>query len=196
MKITQEMTEHFNTRTNLHINLVKKWYEKIYQYYKNTLYKDGTLKRIHINNHDFCKFELPEYTPYVYLTWKYYCKDNNIELNLSEEIENSIHKATLHHIQNNAHHPEYWDLEFDNNKLSKKDRDEIPEVMVNATEMSLSHLAEMLADWLAMSEEKETDVIEWADKNVNKRWKFTQGQVDFIYKTLNKVSKGPTLWSR
>jgi hypothetical protein len=45
-------------------------------------------------------------------------------------------------------------------------------------------IAEMAADWMAMSEEKGTEPKDWADKNVNVRWNFTPKQVDLIYELL------------
>lgn len=186
MKITKEMQDHFSKRTNLHINLVKKWYEKIYRYYKNTLYKDGTLSRIYIDDHDSSKFKVPEYIPYVYLTWEYYCKDNNITFEIDDEMRTAINQAVIQHMTTNLHHPEYWDDYCRGDKT----------IPVDAKTMPLSYIVEMCADWLAMSEEKGNGVIEWADKTINKRWMFTKEQVDFIYETLNKVSKRSRLWSR
>jgi len=45
----------------------------------------------------------------------------------------------------------------------------------------------MVADWLAMSDEKKTDVFDWAEKNINKRWKFTKEQVQLINDLIGNV---------
>ena len=48
-------------------------------------------------------------------------------------------------------------------------------------------IAEMVADWMAMSEERGGHPKEWADNNVNKRWEFSRGQCNLIYKIIEKV---------
>ena len=52
--------------------------------------------------------------------------------------------------------------------------------------MPLLYIAEMVADWMAMSEEKNTCPYEWADKNIGVRWNFTDKQKEFIYNILDK----------
>ena len=59
--------------------------------------------------------------------------------------------------------------------------------MVDATKMPDLDLAEMIADWLAVSEERGTDPKDWADKNVNIRWKFDDEQKDLIYELIEKI---------
>ena len=50
-------------------------------------------------------------------------------------------------------------------------------------------IKEMVADWCAMSEEKGNTPKEWADKVVNKRWKFTSEQTKLIYTLIDKCWK-------
>jgi hypothetical protein len=46
----------------------------------------------------------------------------------------------------------------------------------------------MCADWCAMSEELGTNSPKnWADKNVNIRWKFSPRQVKLIYDIIDKI---------
>jgi len=59
--------------------------------------------------------------------------------------------------------------------------------MVDATKMSDLDIAEMTADWAAMGEERGNSPKEWADKNVNKRWKFTKDQEKLIYELIKSV---------
>jgi hypothetical protein len=61
--------------------------------------------------------------------------------------------------------------------------------MVDASKMPDVSLAEMCADWMAMAEEKGTNPLTWAEKNVNIRWKFTEGQTKKIYEILNTIWK-------
>ena len=70
-----------------------------------------------------------------------------------------------------------------------RSRDTPPERIVNATKMPLSYVAAMIADWLAMSEEKKTCPYEWAKKNVGIRWEFTKEQEKLIYDLLDKLWK-------
>ena len=72
--------------------------------------------------------------------------------------------------------------------INKNNRDEpIEGVMIDSTKMPDLALAEMVADWCAMSEEKHTDPIDWARKNVNVRWKFTDSQTKLIYDLIEKI---------
>ena len=50
-------------------------------------------------------------------------------------------------------------------------------------------VAEMVADWLGMSEEKNSDPKDWAKKNVNVRWKFAPKQVKLINELVKEIWK-------
>jgi hypothetical protein len=100
-----------------------------------------------------------------------------------------MNNATFHHISTNKHHPDYWDDELTIKNLNSTDRDKPPEKTVDATKMPLTYISAMIADWLAMAEEKKTDPYEWAKKNINKRWKFTKEQEDFVYDLIDKLWK-------
>jgi hypothetical protein len=45
----------------------------------------------------------------------------------------------------------------------------------------------MVADWFAMSEELGGHPKEWADKNINIRWKFNDNQIRLIYDLIQRV---------
>ena len=172
------MENYFYDRTNKHIKLVNKWFDKIEEF---------TKKGYSIKDHDSSKFLEPEKTPYIYINYNYKCKADGIKYSLPEGMDKKANEATLHHITTNNHHPEYWDKKFDSSMFNKENRDEIPEKMVDATRMPVSALEEMLADWFAMSEKKGTDPKKWAKKNINKRWKFTDKQKKFIYSLIENV---------
>ena len=99
-----------------------------------------------------------------------------------------MHEATYHHVKHNKHHPEYWDNTTTLESINPKDRDKKPEKPVDATKMPLNYVAVMVADWLAMSEEKKTSVKDWISNNVNKRWIFTPKQVELINKLSDAVT--------
>lgn len=185
-EMTDEMIEHFKTRTDKHIKLVQKYCKKI-----DDLCIKGLEDIVKVSEqHDKSKYEEPEYTPYVYVSWDYKCKDDGIDFSPPQEIKEDMNKATKHHVTNNKHHAEYYDKE--NAKINREDRDKPPDEMINATQMPEQSVAEMVADWCAMSEEKGTNTPqEWADNNVNVRWKFTEEQKELMYELMNKIWEKP-----
>jgi hypothetical protein len=134
--------------------------------------------------HDASKFEAPEYDPYVWLTWRYKCKDDGIPCVLPTGMEARINAATEHHILGNAHHPEAHQKRR-SGLLNTADRDLPLREMIDATAMTVLDIAEMVADWAAMSEERGNTARAWADQNVNVRWRFTAAQVDFIDRLID-----------
>lgn len=182
--VTPEMEKHFESRTNKHIKLVQKYCKRIHDYAPERFEGIVELGR----DHDQSKFEEPERTPYVRLTWKH--KFDNYESYKKPgmiEDDDEINDATLNHIKHNMHHPEYW-TDKKENLLNEDNRDEPPEKIIDATKMPDLHIATMVADWCAMSEElKNNTPQEWADKNVNKRWKFTDKQKNLIYELIDAI---------
>ena len=177
---TKEMMDRFYIRTTKHIELVQKYID-IIVLSDSERYKPLIPFR---EVHDLSKYQEPELTPYIFLTWKYYCLDNEREFKSFKGLDKDIQEATFHHVKNNSHHPEYHDLDSTLQSINPKDRDKPPDKMVDGTEMSYINVAEMVADWMAMAEEKGTDPKEWAKMNVNKRWKFKDYQVSHIYELL------------
>ena len=181
------MEDWYEKRTNKHIDLVKKYCEKIISHYDEFQELKDRLKI-----HDDSKFEEPEYTPYVFITWKYKCKEDDInfeDCNPPENIDDLMYDATIHHITNNSHHPEYHaPNKNDHNALiNKKDRDKPPSDIIDATKMPDLDIAEMCADWCSVSEEKGNFPKSWADKNIGVRWKFTENQKELIYDILDSI---------
>lgn len=172
-----EMENFFEKRTNYHINLVRKYLDKIIQLNLNNI--DNIILEQEKVEHDYTKFIDPEYEPYLYITWDYKCKDEGVEFNIPEKIKEEMNKATHHHILNNKHHPEFWS-ENTISFINKDDRDKPSEKIFNCTKMPFSYIGCMVADWLAMSEEKGTNPFDWIEKNVNTRWEFTKDQKKFI----------------
>lgn len=171
---TKEMLDHFNNRTNRHIELVRKYCTKLEE-------RVPGLEGLHQRglDHDQSKYESKEKIPYVWLTWRYKCEDDKKPCVLPTGMKRMIDEATEHHILTNAHHPEFHQGKT-SNLINKEDRDKPPKEMIDATKMSKLDLAEMVADWCAMSEERGNTPHEWAKKNVNVRWKYTPEQVKHI----------------
>jgi hypothetical protein len=176
--MSPELKTFFNERTERHIARVQKYAKKIADIFPNL--SDVIIQA---KNHDTSKYEEPEYTPYVHLTWRYKCRDEGGDY----EIPVDHHEATLHHIKNNRHHPEFHDPGVNDKSLNRENRDSIPDRATDGTKMTYIDIAEMVADWMAMSEEKGGNPKDWADSNVNKRWLFSENQVKAIYKIIDKV---------
>ena len=177
----ETMQKHFVDRTKKHIDLVQKYCKKIVEVWEGF---DELIERG--EEHDAIKFEEPELEPYIWLTWRYKCEDDDVECNLPEGMEDEIDKATEHHILNNAHHPEYHQ-DTETGLINKEDRDKPPEKMIDATKMTDLDIGEMVSDWCAMSEERGNTPKEWADKNVNVRWGFSEDQEELIYELLDSI---------
>ena len=177
---SDEMLKFFRERTDRHVALVKKYAGELIKMYPQ--YADKLIENV--KDHDASKYEEPERTPYIHITWMYKTKDTDNPYKIPEAIDDQV--ATYHHVTNNPHHPEYY-TDTDINAINRKDRDAIPDHIIDATKMPAHAILEMVADWCAMSEEKGNTPQAWADMVVNKRWKFTPAQVDLIYKAMENV---------
>lgn len=168
---------HFVERTNSHIDLVQRAAKKIaerFAEFKPLL--EAAAK------HDASKFQEPERGPYIDLTWQH--KHDNFKSYKTPGTlpDDAINEATLHHIVNNEHHPEFWNPEKAN--LDPENRDKSVRV-IDVSKMPPLAIAEMVADWQAMSEElKKNTAREWYDSQKDVRWRFSPGQDALIGKLL------------
>lgn len=175
----EEQEKHFEDRTQMHISLVKDAILKIVE----ELPELSELAD-RIETHDESKFLEPERTPYVLVSWKHKCKKDGMEFNCTPEQEKMMHKATLHHIMNNSHHPEYHLEDKSEANIDLTDRDKAVKC-IDASRMPNIDVAEMVADWQAMSEELGTNTArQWYDKQKNVRWKFSEEQDNLIDRIL------------
>lgn len=184
-EITDDMVKFFYKRTNNHINAVSVFAKRIYRDEELRKFIDAEKFFHDIANHDQSKFEEPELTPYIKLTWRknYNKKDYQQPGTIDHADENM---ATLAHITSNQHHPEYWSDQKEN-LLNIKDRDKPSGTIIDATKMPLTYIASMVADWMAMSKELENSPYIWAKNNINIRWKFNKEQIEFIYLILERI---------
>lgn len=180
----QEMKSWFYTRTLNHINLVKKYGQKLIDSDLLTFSGKEIFKR-NLQEHDSSKLREPELTPYIYLSYKYKKEAEGCEVVIDNELEQAIYAATLYHVRTNKHHPEYWSTQ--NEVINKNNRDGIPKEIVDATKMQKLYIFEMCCDWCAMSEEKNNSPFDWADKMIGQRWKFTPKQNKWIYDCLQTI---------
>lgn len=178
MNPTLEMVQHFDERTNEHIKRVQKYAYRLTKEFSEVATLNNT-----IEHHDNSKFYEPEYTPYLFVSWSYKCKAKGIPFEVSYDIKSKMHQATTHHVLTNSHHPEFWSEDRD--PINKDDRDSAAK-LIDATRMPDYALAEMVADWSAMAEEyKNPGPYKWAEDNINVRWKFTDKQIELIYKYID-----------
>jgi hypothetical protein len=138
--ITDEMREHYERRTRSHIASVGEYCRKIVALDKERW--GELLQRAEV--HDQSKFEEPEYTPYIFTTWKYKMKDEGKDYIMPEDMEDRAHEATVHHVKTNSHHPEsHSDVK---DPINKDNRDGVAE-LIDATSMPELDLAEMERAW-------------------------------------------------
>lgn len=178
MMLWNKMIKFFDYRTCRHIELVHKYWKEVSKHFDCANENDS------IETHDQSKFSEPEYTPYVHLTWMYKNKGTDNEYEYPKGIEEKVRQATLYHVTENKHHPEFWDDNFIESKLNSKDRDKPSKNIVDATRMPDCFILEMVCDWLAVSEEKGGDIDDWVKGNVNKRWKFVDNQIYIINQAI------------
>lgn len=178
---TQEMKDWFETRTKKHIELVRKYCSILEDEYEEPLSGLYAMSEFH----DKSKFAQLEMEPYIHISWKYKLQDEGEKYDPPKEIKDQMNAATFHHIKFNAHHPDFWDPNLKDGALNAQDRDKPGKNMVNAHNMIELFLAEMVADWAAMSKEKGTSLKKWADDNINIRWAFNNNQCEFIYGLLD-----------
>lgn len=180
----QERENLFYKYTNNHINLVRKYIDKAKNFYPDL----SNLLTDLANKHDQSKFKEPEKTPYLYITEKKYYQNNNIPFKpFPLNIEKIMHEATFHHVKNNPHHPEYWDIHLTQNPINFKDRDKPSGVLVDAKLMPHLYIIEMVCDCCAMAEYLKSCVYDWFDKNINIRWKFDEDQILKIYQIISQI---------
>lgn len=185
---TKEMEDWFEERTKRHIALVQKYCKKIFDL-DPVKYKDLIERG---KEHDQSKFESLEREPYIFVGWDYKCKDDGIKFDVPKDIKEKMSKATEHHVKTNEHHPEFWDPNKDKREtINREDRDKKPKEIVDATKMDDISIAEMVADWCGMSEEKGNTPKEWANKNIEVRWNFTPSQRILIYRLINRAWEDP-----
>ena len=98
-----------------------------------------------------------------------------------------LNAATLRHILENPHHPEYWT----NTRMDGFTRENYtPNGAVDATSMPEIAIIEMVADWCAVSLQKGTNTpFQWFEKVNGSRWIFSDAQQTLIKDLISKMWK-------
>lgn len=176
---TSEMIQFFEKRVNNHIKLVQ---ESIFHMIKAMPFMDGMILIERGKCHDITKFKEPERTPYIWINHAYNMKLQGISFKYPKGIEKQTIDITEYHVKHNRHHPEFHcDGPIG---ISHSDRDS-SDFSIDASRMLDVDIAEMVADWIAMSQEKRTNTPrEWFNKCSGVRWTFTNYQLEIIDKLL------------
>ena len=156
---TKEMIDFYEKRTKEHIKRVQKNLHTIAEE-RNDLNKVQLMARV--KEHDKSKYSEKEKIPYIWLTWWYKEKNEGRKFEYPNGIKEKIKIATKHHIDINKHHPQA------HSSIDK---------------MSDIDIAEMIADWAAMSQELKDNLKAWTDKSV-KKFKFNEKQTKLIYELV------------
>jgi hypothetical protein len=172
-----EKEQYFRDRTNKHIGLVQNAAAKIVAAYPE--FADLLTMCRH---HDASKFCEPECSPYVELTWQHKQDGHKNYQTPGAISDEKINQATMHHVLNNTHHPEHWNQA--NAGIDPSNRNKGVKC-ISAAAMPPLAIAEMVADWQAMSEELRTNTArEWYNKQKGVRWNFSAEQDKLIDKLL------------
>lgn len=174
---SKEQYDFFTERTKSHISKVQKYCKLLEDKFEEF---DGLYEKS--LDHDKNKYEEPSLTPYVHITWMYKMKKEGKDYKIPENID--ITEATQYHVKSNDHHPDYWTSEL--NTINPNDRDKALK-LIDSSNMPNLAIAEMCADWCAMSEEMNNSPITWFENVKTNRYKFTDQQEELIYKILNVV---------
>lgn len=133
--------------------------------------------------HDLSKFFEPEKTAYVYICWKHHSeKTLKQDYPYPDEIKPKISLAIQHHFQNNSHHSDFYCYKEDN--IREKNKEKVKELLKNMHDLDL---LEMVADWMAISQEYQTSCIEYAIKTIgdNHSKPFCEEQKTKIFKWIS-----------
>jgi hypothetical protein len=121
--------------------------------------------------HDQSKFNEPERTAYIWLTWLYHCKNNDIPFDYPCGVEAIVLHGWQHHIRSNSHHPE---------------------AHASPDNMSDLEIVEMVCDWTAISQELNLNggsCMPWARLHIDKKWRFSSARKDLIFATIRELDK-------
>lgn len=178
--LKRQKVDYFMLRTQGHISLVKKYGERIKVLRLKEI--DYTIFNKEMDNHDRSKFDDEEYAPYIELSWKHKVKRENPDMvyELKDVDSDAITKAIVHHYLNNPHHPEYWYPDYSITVYKSKRR-------IDVSQMPLTHVACMVADMCAMSEELGGSPKSFFDSGVNTKWVMSDTQINFAHSLFDKI---------
>ena len=102
--------------------------------------------------------------------------------NKTDEEQSILDQATLIHIKNTPHHPEYW---TDTDLTGFTRRNYAPNGIIDASDMPEEYIIEFCCDCSATGEEMGNLASDWLQQRIGTRWYFTPDQQDLIFGTLS-----------
>lgn len=132
--------------------------------------------------HDLSKYSEPEKTAYIYLNWKFdQEKTHKKKYDYPAGIQEKVNEAIQHHYRNNSHHSEYFCFKADSTKETDEER-----IKVLLKNMNNLDLLEMVADWMAVSQEYGTKCADYAKTTIgdDKAKPFSEEQQIIIFKCI------------
>ena len=178
-----ESKDKYTDYINNHIANVQEVYDKNADVFKSVfpnVYNSKQVMQLYINieNHDKSKFDENEFWYYAMRFFPVKGIDPN-----SEKVKKDFKIGWLHHVHNNAHHPNHWAL-VDDNQIYLFDMPDI-------------YIIEMLCDWMAMSKYYNSKTIDYWNSDSGKKLpmsEYTKSKVnEFMEAMLIKNGK-LTLW--
>jgi phage-related protein (TIGR01555 family) len=121
--------------------------------------------RSRARTHDASKMSRPEQRWFVWNTHRYRCAALGVQYDEPGEVSETVRNAVQFHKARNRHHPEYHESPAD---------------------MTDVDLAELAADWSAVSAENGSSAIDWLDKTSD-RFAFTDDQVDKLRRFIEAI---------
>lgn len=180
------MTTIHDERIATHISRVKHY---LYKFAKtdfaasfNFTTYDAIFQSIH---HDKDKVKGGRnYEQYCRISYMYDCKLKGVPCEI--EYTSEMDAATVNHVKTNAHHPEYWDLNYKPVAVTDfSNRDNTKLQSVSGERMDSKSIVEMVCDWRATGDERGNKAIVWAEKcKADRRYVFTDNQWDLIYDVI------------
>lgn len=154
--VDKNIVAKYKQRVQDHIKRVKYFYTLLVES-GQIPYKDIDLNRIRKHDQDKLKYknlirQALRYSP----------------TELTQDEKKQINDVVIEHIKSNPHHCEYWGK---GDYASKN---------IDCTQMKDTYLYELCADWAATSEEQGNSLKEWCDKVLNKKFMFTDEQIELI----------------
>lgn len=163
--VTPEMEAFFASRTKKHIDQVVlnlQLMEGFGGFTLEELEKQG-------KTHDETKYQEPERTGYIWLSWYYRCVGLKIPFEYPPGVEEKVKQAIDHHLTHNLHHAE-----------SHSSPDDMSDI----------EIVEMVCDWTAIAQEMGNKSCKgWVDANIDKKWKFSSTRKDFVYRVIDEIDK-------
>lgn len=156
MSLIEVKCQEYKSYIDVHRSYVKaayNIYEKFFISFFNipSSMRDDIAKQIEC--HDESKYDKAEFYAYR----KYFFPTHEEANQKNEEVTHDFHKAWLHHIHENPHHPEHWQY-YDN---------ETRELVL--IRMPYGYIVEMICDWLAMSKLDVSNMLKWYDEKGSKK---------------------------